>query len=78
MKNIEFYGANWCPYCVQLRFALDKEDIPYEYRSVDDAENEKLMLQATDGRYLIPTVVVDGKAMQNPPLAMVKQAIHDL
>ena len=76
-KTITLYGAPWCAYCVQLRKVLDKEGIKYTHKNVDDKANEQEMLEASGGRYLVPTVVVGNgeKVMQNPTLAMVKEAI---
>ena len=76
-KTITLFGASWCPYCVQLRKILDKEGIEYKHKSVDDKANEQEMLEASGGRYLIPTIVIgDGeKVMQNPTIAMVKEAL---
>ena len=74
MKNITLYGAKWCAPCHQLKARLDIEKIAYDFKDVDLKENEEAMLEASDGRYLIPTVVVGGKVMQNPTLQMVIQA----
>lgn len=74
-KNITFYGASWCAYCVQLRHALDKDDIAYDYKNVDEDANEAAMLEASGGRYLIPTLVIGDEAYQNPPAHMIKELV---
>lgn len=72
-KNITFFGANWCAYCVQLRAYLDKEGFTYDYKNVDKSENESEMLEASGGRYLIPTLIIGDETYQNPPASMVKE-----
>lgn len=73
--NITLFGATWCAYCVQLRKRLDDAGISYTHKNVDKQENEQAMLEASGGRYLIPTVVVGEQVMQNPTLEMVKDAM---
>lgn len=75
-NTITLFGANWCAYCVQLRSYLDKKEYEYIYKNVDDKENEVEMLKATDGRYLVPTLIVGDKVAQNPPVKMVEEMIH--
>lgn len=47
---------------------MDSKGIVYEYKNVDDSKNTvNEMLELTEGKYLIPTLVINGKAYQNPP-----------
>lgn len=76
MSNVIIFGALWCPPCVQLKRQLDDEKIEYDYKNVDEKENEEAMLEASGGRYLVPTVVIGDRVMQNPTLAMVKDVLN--
>jgi thioredoxin reductase (NADPH) len=68
MSEIILYGAEWCPYCQSLKKFLEAEQIKFSYQDVDSSDDvKKQMLSLTDQNFLIPTIVVDGKAYQNPP-----------
>ncbi len=76
-KTMTLYGAKWCAYCRTLQTYLDREGIEYDYKDVDDKSNEEAMLKQTEGKYLVPTVVIDGKAYQNPQPNQVKEMLKD-
>ncbi len=76
MNSIIFYGAKWCAPCHQLRQQLDKKSINYEFKDVDEKANEEAMLEVSDGRYLIPTVVIGESVLQNPTMAMVESKLQ--
>ena len=68
MSEIILYGAEWCPYCQSLKKFLEAEQIKFNYQDVDTSDDVKnQMLSLTDQNFLIPTIVIDGKAYQNPP-----------
>ncbi len=71
-----FYSAKWCAYCHQLQKYLDSNDITYEYLDVDVEANQQSMLEASGGRYLIPTLVINGEVYQNPPGPLVKELVN--
>lgn len=75
-NNITFYGAPWCAPCNQLKRRLGDEKIEIDFKNVDEEEHKESMLEASGGMYLIPTVVVGDKVMQNPTIAMVKEALE--
>ena len=66
VKNIELYGASWCPFCMALKRYLDKKSITYNYHDVDDKAVEAEMLKKTGGKYLIPVLIIDGELTHNP------------
>jgi thioredoxin reductase (NADPH) len=67
MSEVILYGAEWCPYCQSLKKFLEAEQIKFNYQDVDSSDDiKKQMLSLTDQNFLIPTIVVDGKAYQNP------------
>jgi thioredoxin reductase (NADPH) len=68
MSEIILYGAQRCPYCQSLKKFLEAEQIKFNYQDVDSSDDVKnQMLSLTDQNFLIPTIVIDGKAYQNPP-----------
>lgn len=68
MSEVILYGAEWCPYCQSLKKFLEAEQIKFNYQDVDSSDDVKnQMLSLTDQNFLIPTIVIDGKAYQNPP-----------
>lgn len=76
MSEVILYGADWCPYCQSLKKFLDSTSVEYLYKDVDDGQEVvDEMLNLTYQNYLIPTLVIDGKAYQNPPHADVAQML---
>ncbi len=68
-KQIIIYGAGWCADCASVKAYLDKKSIPYEYKDVESDEAAKQeMFAKNDGADTIPTLVIDGEVMINPPL----------
>ena len=68
MSEVILYGAEWCPYCQSLKKFLESEQIKFNYQDVDSSDDVKnQMLSLTDQNFLIPTIVIDGNAYQNPP-----------
>jgi thioredoxin reductase (NADPH) len=51
---------------MSLKRYLDKAGIKYDYNDVDDKSLEKEMLEKTNGKYLIPVLIVDGELTHNP------------
>ena len=77
-QTIIVYGAEWCSYCRDLIKLLDELGVSYDYRNVDEKPNEEEMLACTGGNYLIPTLVVDDQAVQNPSASKVKEMLGDM
>ncbi len=77
-QTIIVYGAEWCSYCRDLIKLLDELGVIYDYRNVDEKPNEEEMLAYTGGNYLIPTLVVDDQAVQNPSASKVKEMLGDM
>lgn len=77
MSEIILYGAEWCPYCQSLKKFLEAEQIKFNYQDVDSSDDVKnQMLSLTDQNFLIPTIVIDGKAYQNPPRQQLAKLIN--
>lgn len=77
MKSVTVYGQPGCMPCHMLRMALMKRDIEYEYRDVrKNLEHQKDMLEAAQGNFLTPTVVIGDRVMLNPQIEMIVEALE--
>lgn len=58
--NIIIYGAEWCAFCHEAMRYLDKLDVKYEYRNVE--ENPKYGEESVrkSGQYGIPVIDLAG------------------
>ena len=67
-QSILVYGAEWCADCHRARALFDQYKVTYDYIDIDkDSAAKTKMLELTDGRNTIPTIVfTDGSIMQEP------------
>lgn len=65
---ITVYGAFWCPDCHRSKQFLGEHQIPYRWVDIeDDAEGERFVIEANEGRRRIPTISFgDGSIVSNP------------
>lgn len=65
---IRVYGAEWCADCHRSRQILDSNSINYQYLDIDsDIKIKNDMLALTQGRNVIPTIVLtNGVILQEP------------
>lgn len=74
--KLKVYGADWCPDCVRAKDVLGTHGVDYDYLDTDTSAIHDEMLQLTDGRDEIPTLVFpDGKVVQNPDNATLVQLL---
>jgi len=66
--SIMFYGTHWCPDCRRSRQFLGEHQIPYKWIDIEqDKEGEKFVIQANNGKRIIPTIVFkDGSLLVEP------------
>ncbi len=58
--TITIYGAYWCPDCRRSKHFLGEHQFPYKWVDIEqDAEGEQLVMEANDGKRIIPTIVFD-------------------
>jgi glutaredoxin len=63
--NIKIYGADWCPDCVNAKNFLKSKGVEFEYIIItDNKEATSFVEKINDGKRVIPTLVIDGKARQ--------------
>ena len=64
---IKFYGADWCPDCVNTKNFLKSKGVEFEYIIITDNEQAIAFVEKiNDGKRVIPTLVIDGEAFSNP------------
>lgn len=39
-KEVTIYGADWCVHCNNAKDWLNKENVPFEFKNVDESENQ--------------------------------------
>ena len=70
--DVIVYTRPGCPYSWMLRRGLRRADVHLEERNIwDDPEAAAFVRSVADGNETVPTVVVDGTALVNPPAAAV-------
>jgi glutaredoxin 3 len=60
MKKVEFYSADWCPFCMRAKALLDARGIEYEEINVDRIPGFREQLVEMTGRMTIPQIIIDG------------------
>lgn len=69
MKNVDLYGASWCPYCMSVKQWFDKNNIEYTYHNVDEPGVRDKMKEVVPDNETIPVVVINGLGYVNPSKA---------
>ena len=66
-NNIVMYGADWCPDCRRAKSFLKNSAIDFEYIDIDvDDAHVKTVENINNGKRIIPTFNILGKAYTNP------------
>ncbi len=68
VDEIVLFGADWCPDCHRSIDFLNKMKIKFIYHDIDkQPEYKKKMLELTEGRNVIPTIILpNGNILQEP------------
>jgi len=61
VKKVEFYSADWCPFCMRAKALLDSRGIEYEEVNVDRIPGFREKLVEMTGRMTIPQIIIDGE-----------------
>ncbi|MFM7551712.1 MAG: glutaredoxin domain-containing protein [Actinomycetota bacterium] len=61
MKKVEFFSADWCPFCMRAKALLDARGIAYEEINVDRIPGFREQLVEMTGRMTIPQIIIDGE-----------------
>ncbi len=77
IEQVHLYGTDWCPLTGGFRAYLKRNDIPFEYRNIEqDAQAEEAVKTMNDGKVKFPMVVVGEQVMKNPPIDELEQALR--
>ncbi len=75
-QPIVFYWRPGCGFCAMLQRSLDSHGISYDALNIwDDPEAAAFVRSVADGNETVPTVVVGGRAMVNPSIQQVLEAM---
>jgi len=57
---IRVYGTTWCGDCKRAKKFLGEHRVPYEWTDIDsDAEGQRIVIQASNGKRIIPAIFFD-------------------
>jgi mycoredoxin len=72
------YTTTWCGYCVRLKRALEREGIDFDEVDIEiDPDAADYVMSVNGGNATVPTIVLpDGRALTNPPLPHLLDAIR--
>lgn len=81
--NVLVYGSHTCPDTVRATEQLDSQNIPYEFKSVDDCpEYNDYIAGLNNGKRVMPTIQVNNDVLINPSddvlIAAVEKAAADV
>ena len=74
-SQIIMYGAPWCPFCVSLKVKLEKRNIKFIYKDVDDEGMRDEMSSLTNGNQTIPVLFVGKIYKINPSEKDLKEVL---
>jgi thioredoxin reductase (NADPH) len=77
-NGITVYGASWCADCHASRQLLDSLAVAYDYKDIEEGSaNLEEMLSLSDGKNIIPTIVLpDSSVLQEPSSDELRQALN--
>ena len=68
--EIVIYGAAWCPDVARTRRYLDRHNVGYTYRDIDEeSEATAALLELRGKDWVVPTLILaDGTVLDDPPI----------
>ena len=77
MKNIIFYGAEWCSDCRRAKSFLDSNQIDYNYIDMEKIEGAvHKIVELNNGKRIIPTILIDDTVFSNPDNQKLKEVLN--
>lgn len=73
MNKPILYSAEWCAYCKTAIRWLDKNNVDYHLKDVDDPAVRQEMNERADGNQTIPTLVVGDEYFVNPDIPTLRK-----
>lgn len=75
--EVEFYWRPGCPFCMALRPRLRRSGLPVREVNIwEDAEAAARVRGAADGNETVPTVFVGSRALVNPGMGAINDAVR--
>jgi len=62
MPSLELYVGYWCPFCQKVLRFMEAQGIELVQRDVDVPENRAFLVEH-GGKYQVPCLFIDGKAL---------------
>ena len=63
MARVQVYTTRWCGYCVRAKSLLEGRGLEFEEINLDDDPAFRARLLDLTGRWTVPQIVVDGRAI---------------
>ena len=74
--NVTVYGSMSCPDTQRTRQYLDDQEIPYEFKDVDETpEYNDYIAGLNGGKRVMPTIRLDNETLINPAVEDLAKAI---
>lgn len=74
---VQLFGADWCPDCRRAKSYLTDNGVNFQFIDVDEHDWATATVEEiNNGKRIIPTVLIDGKAHTNPDNATLKELLH--
>ena len=74
--SVVFYWRPGCGFCMMLQRGLDANGVDYEAHNIwEDSDAATFVRSVADGNETVPTVVVGDRAMVNPSIGQVLDAL---
>jgi thioredoxin reductase (NADPH) len=65
--NVTVYGSRNCPDTMRALRFLDRQQVPYELRDLDESpELDRYVADLNDGKRVTPTIQIDNEVLINP------------
>lgn len=78
-RPVVIYWRPGCSYCARLRSSLGELEDRAQWVNIwQDEDAAAYVRSVNEGNEVVPTVVIDGIALTNPPPAVVKERIEAL
>ncbi|GAB2748626.1 hypothetical protein GCM10027174_23740 [Salinifilum aidingensis] len=75
---IEYYWRPGCPFCMALESSLRSSGLPRQEVNIwEDPQAAARVREATGGDEIVPTVFVGARALVNPSLQQVEDAVRE-
>lgn len=75
--NVTVYGSRQCEDTRRATEHLDREQVPFEFKDVDQSpEYNDYIAHLNGGKRVTPTIRIDNETLINPPLERLDEVIH--